>query len=364
MKHLYELCLNGGACTGRPVQLTYGSVRTIELYLKSGSALIRISTTAKIDGESALNGGNDLISDVLRKTLQFHLIRYGRNLRITKAELVCDQTVIASSSSARTAPMLYSLVEGKLRLPFSKAWTEKGVTHAIATTSRSAYDGRHNALQALLVAKSNRYEIERFIYYWMAVNGLYSYVAAQGEKPLSLKKGKKQAKWSERDMMRFLCLVNSWEYCSVPQNTPTEVRKKAERQIKWKVAAILKDLPDEEVESFCRECALEETDNTFVRQIQNVIQKTWPEFDPNPTPEAFLTIWFPYAMRCEWFHTDKALPVFCFAEDRSLKVIRIMNRILDSFLTRELPVWLSDAPEIVEKRNQRIQKVIDSGLSL
>ena len=60
-----------------------------------------------------------------------------------------------------------------------------------------------------------------------------------------------------------------------------------------------------------------------------------------------MVMWFPYQLCCSTFHSDKAVPTFCFAADDRLKVLRVVNQLLDLFLTEKLPRRLESegAPE-------------------
>lgn len=51
-------------------------------------------------------------------------------------------------------------------------------------------------------------------------------------------------------------------------------------------------------------------------------------------------MWVPYKLRCASSHGENSLPTFCYRQDDELQVIRVVNRLLDAFLTAELVKWL------------------------
>ena len=52
---------------------------------------------------------------------------------------------------------------------------EQKTVEGILSKTKTTYDSRIASLYALICSKSKHYEAERFIYLWMAFNGMYGY---------------------------------------------------------------------------------------------------------------------------------------------------------------------------------------------
>lgn len=348
MKHTYSLYLNNGAPVKSPVEGSFGNNRTVCLHIRRKGILITvISSGAEKKPEDILHGDDDLFVDAIKKALLVYLIRFGKSLNIRTATVLVDGVEQAAyRRGSGDPPLIYSLVEGSLRRPFTKDWQSKSVEHAIATRSKSAYDGRYNALHALLVAKSDRYEIERFTFYWMAMNALYNYTASKGEPLLPpTSKGKKQRIDGDKAGQAFFLRCLGYEACELPEGLPKAEKQKHINQMLWSTKAVLKRIPDDEIDDFCAVCLAGDETNHHVGQIRRAMCGKSGDFCYDFAVFPFMVVWIPYKLRCASFHGDKSLPTFCYAADGELHVIRVVNRLLDIFLTSELVKWIDEDPE-------------------
>ena len=344
MKHVYSLALNKAQPVAKPVAAVFGNNRAINLHLRATGILIEVRTSAAKPPESILYGEDKLFADATRKALLLYLIRYGKNMDIRCASVQVDGIEQASfTRKATDPPLVYSLIEGRLRLPFSEEWRTPCVEGVIAAKSKSAYDGRFVALHALLTAKSDRYEIERFTYYWMAMNALYNYTASLGE-PLMppTTKGKKQDIGNETKKQAFFLRCLRHQPCVLPEAIPKDVRSQHERHLLWSAKAVLKRIPENEIDGFCAACLTENYENPWVGQIRQAMRNETLGYDYPFSVYSFMLIWVPYKLRCASFHGESSLPTFCYQQDAELRVIRVVNRLLDRFLTAELVKWLTD----------------------
>ena len=348
MKHTYSLYLNDAAPVKKPVEGSFGNNHTVRLHIRhAGILIIATSGGAEKKPEDVLHGDDDLFADAIRKALLIYLMRYGKCLSIRTASVLVNGTEQATyRRGPGDPPLIYSLVEGNLRRAFTKSWQSKSVEQAIATRSKSAYDGRHIALNALLVAKSDRYEIERFTFYWMAMNALYNFTASMGEPLLPpTSKGKKQTIDGDKPGQAFLLRCLGYEPCDLPDGVPKEVKQKHINQMIWSTKAVLKRIPENEIDGFYAACLAGDETNLYVGQIRRAMRGKAGDFCYDFAIFPFMVVWFPYKLRCASFHGDKSLPTFCYAADGELHVIRVVNRLLDIFLTSELVKWINEDPE-------------------
>ena len=347
MKFIYSLYLNDAVPVRHAVHASYGNNQAICLHIRQTGILIFAETSAIKKPEAIINGDDSLFADAIKKALLIYLVRYGKCLNIRKAAVFVNGTKEASyCRCAGDPPLVYSLIEGRLRRPFSKEWHSIALEQAVATRSKSSYDGRYIALHALLVAKSDRYEIERFTFYWMAMNALYNYASGKGEPLLPpTKKNKKQKIDSDKAGQAFLLRCLGYEPCEFPDEMPKEEKQKHTNHLLWSAKAIIKRIPDDAIDDFCIACFAEDEMNLYVNQICRMLQNDRDDgcsyqFKVFP----FMFLWVPYKLRCASFHGDRSLPTFCYWNDAELQVIRVVNRLLDALLSVVLVKWLTEDP--------------------
>ncbi len=341
MKHTYCLVLNDGQIVMKPIAASYGNNHSILLHIKERGILIQVVTGAEKLPEIILNDEDGLFSDTIRKALLIYLIRYGKSLSVTKAVLSRDGSETNLYEKRPSAsPLIFSMVEGKLRIPFTEKWRDNECETLIASTSRTAYDGRFNALHSLTIAKSDRYESERLLYYWMAVNGLYNYVASQ-EKDNINQDAYRNLMRNDKQKQEKLLSCYGYNLFMVGGSSRNE-RNSNEKKARNTVVSVLKQISLAEIDAFCEACLNSDTDNPYVRQILGIVCKYGNGINGVAAEEMicpFMVIWLPYKLRCESFHAERCLPTICFRNDRNLNALRVINCLLDRFLTEELFRW-------------------------
>lgn len=337
LKKHYELILNSGRKTAKPVAASFGNNRSIYIHLTTGGAYIEAYSSGTKEADAVLAGEDPLFSDIIRKTLLLYVLRYERHLEIKQADFLINGKS-AGSYDSKTAgkPLIYCLHQGKLRLPFGNEWEKESVTGKIATTSRSGYGYLFSALHALLAAKSDHFESERFTFYWMAMNALYTWYYEQN-KPDSKNKGRP----GEEEKQSLLARRHGYETTRLDlSQIPKEKREKHKKRILDRIRAILKRIPETDIEDFCNACFNSNPENQYVRQILAGLKDDERGYDYSMPVFPLMLFWVPYQIRCASFHAEAALPTYCFEKDRDLQVIRVLNRLLDCFLTKELALWI------------------------
>jgi len=354
---VYQLIINQGRKVSKPIIAKFGNNIRIEIHIRSTGIVIQTASSAQKNPEDILNGNDSLFADALKKALQLYVIRYNRYLSITIAQVMIDDKLLSNYSLKDSgSPLVYSLSEGRLRENFTPTWNAEGITNVIARTSNSSYDGRFSALHALLAAKSNRYEIERFTYYWMAMNGLYNYIAAEGEKELK-KYGAKELLGKEYRKLGFLDRCYDYEPIR-PSGKDERDRGIHEKRIMWHVLPVIRSIPMDCIDDFCIACISSDETNEYVRQVLSAVKRMNEKYGYQEQYLIFplLVVWLPYQIRCGSFHGEKALPTFCYSNDNLLKALRVINRLLDRFLTAQLPLWLDSDERLIENRQGRLEK--------
>lgn len=353
-KHQYQLNLNKGKQIKKPVLASFGNNRSIELHITKDGILISVWTTANKRAHDILNGQDDLFADAVRKALLIYVIRYSCFLDVTSVCAVVDGIIRSSFSRTRQdEPLIYSLNNGKLTRLFGLEWRKAGIEAVIAKTSKSKYDGRFNALHALVAAKSNRYEAERLVHYWMAMNGLYNYAASLGN--AILPKTSKGSNCLTGDKTNYVFLGRCYGHEPCAPSPAVQLPGSHKYPIKWKADSVLKRIPPENINDFCFACIAEDRENEHVKKLLDNLRTE--EFDySSQSIFSIMVLLVPYMHRCETFHGEKSLPTFCYRDDGELKALHVINEILDSFLTAELAKWLNEEPESVNWKNKLIEK--------
>lgn len=355
-KHTYQLIINHSKSVPKPIMSSFGNNHRIEIHIRSTGIQIVAFSSAQKDPAGILYGEDALFSDALKKALLLYAVQYNHFLVISTASVLVDGESLAEYSMKEIGtPLVYSLSEGKLRSSFSSAWIIPGIKSAIASTCSSSYDGRFTALHALLAAKSDRYEIERFTYYWMAMNGLYNYIATEGEVLLK-KYGAKELLGKEYRKLGFLDRCYGFEPFRPSGKNDDEINIH-ERRILWHLLPVIRSIPAEDIDEFCFACISSDESNKYIQQVLSAVRRMNDKYGYQEQYPVFplLVVWLPYKIRCSSFHGERALPTFCYRDDNLLRSLRVINRILDIFLTEQLPLWLNSDESAVADRNNRLK---------
>ena len=331
MKNHYELSLNCGRKTAKPVIASFGRNKDIRIYLSAGGAYIETDSSGLKDASAVLAGEDPLFSDIIRKTLLLYVLRYERHLEIKRADfLINGKSAGSYDSNTAGKPLVYCLHEGKLRIPFGQSWRDETVVRRIATTSKSNYSYLLSSLHALLAAKSDHYETERFTYYWMSMNALYSWLYAR----------EKEKKGREFEEQTLFLEHYGYDYVSLESSLTKKERERREKKILDGIKAVLKRIPDERIDDFCSAVLRNDDGDFHVQQVLSGLKNDKEAYEYTFPIFSLMLIWVPYKVRCASFHAEAAIPTYCFEKDRDLQVIRVLNRILDSFLTEQLACWI------------------------
>lgn len=354
--HDYVFVINNGSIVKKPIVASYGNNKCIELHLTEKGIVIHTRSSAVKEADNILRGKDSLFADAIKKSLLLYAIIFGKNIYIKNAKIFINGNEISSYAyETERMPLIYSLNEGKLKEIFGKNWNDPSVVSQIATTCKSNYNSLFSALHALLAAKSNRFEIERFTYYWMAMNGLYSYVANQVIDRADLPdKNKQQLRRS--DAKKQQCFM---ECCGIRPNHISLRRgasDKTERMLVSKAKTLLSNIAEAEISDFCVDYYSKANENLHMNKLVQLFLDEPEVFASEINGVYLILIWIPYKIRCASFHGEAALPTYCFGDERDLRVLRVLNMVLDHFLTDELAVWMNRAPETQRNLNEKIEK--------
>lgn len=168
------MIINHGYEARKVYTYAFGQTRNIQMHLHSGSALIIFSQSSVHQPEVLRTCRDIFCSDAIKKAMLVHLMIYAKPLSIRTLQLsVNGQIADVYVAQEEPLPLVYSMINRELDHPLPARWKSDEIIHTVLNSAKSTYDGRHNALIALLIAKSKIYRSEKAMYLWMAMNGLY-----------------------------------------------------------------------------------------------------------------------------------------------------------------------------------------------
>lgn len=343
-KHCYEITIN--RLRKREHELVYDysttSGRGIKLQVSLNAIRIIANLSTQYDNRDIVASTNKIFSDAIKKALLLHIIIYSQNICISSLSIAIDnkkENVIAGGSST---PPVYSLIVDKLVRQIPQSWQTPVLYQKLLSCTKSNQDTRWAAVFAAICAKSKSFEIERFIYLWMAVNGMYNYLAARIEKLRSSNKNDgKEKRISETDKLRWLLQLYDLGEEPVTRDDAAKVASD--------VVGILKTV----------DLNIIKTRSDLSEKLQEEIEKVLLKKDQTKyklSAYGYLVISFPYFFRCNIVHANKPLPLFCYSDESELKNIKLINELLENFIDKNLPK-LFDENYIEKQFGEKIVKI-------
>ena len=160
------------------------------------------------------------------------------------------------------------------------------------------------------------------MYLWMSFNGLYGYyssIVGREHGGIKISKEYKQIRY-------FQSLF------SLGNETISDDKDKT--RIANEVMAIIKQTPTKITKNF-----LESEDGKVLSEnITKVLTKKDGTLY-NIAPYGYLLTQLPYYLRCNLFHGNKPIKLFCFENDLEILCLHVINELLESFLDDHLFMW-------------------------
>ena len=325
-KHHYEIVLNDGQNTCQPLTYNFRSTPNIELYISSQRARIVFEQGVIHDPEEFLTSKDTLRTDAVKKVMLLHLLKYGTPLDICSVNIVVDDVQrCVFNPKPGDVPLIYSMVEGALDHPLPDGWRDDNVLRMILSMPKSSYDGRMNALVALLIAKSKKYYCEKSMYLWISMNGFYCFLAESVKKAYQTKISDLGKEWQQLRYFR--------EVMHLPRSKK-RIKDDDEDIVCKKALSILCHLEMMPEELYSKLMSGRETE--YSEKLTELLN----EYDADFDPLAFLVTWLPYQIRCNYFHANQAMPLFLYADELLLKSLAYTNYFVERFIEENLSRWM------------------------
>lgn len=344
-KSLYRLYTTGTELSGTPLVYSYSSTKNIKMTVDENGFYIETERKRRQDAFNIDN--NRLLLDAIRKACIIQLIRYGRIAVETLVLAIDSEETVIYDAREKQEPLIYGLCGNVLQRKMSMDWGETQEKRILKTT-KSSTNRLDASLYALLVAKSKTYETERFIYLWMAFNGLYGYIA---EKAKKFCKEKSVEGWikNEYAQLKFASMLVGHPYLGI-------FSEEKKDSFRFKMELEITKIRPEEVKDFLLAIKNEEK-NEHITAIEDILSEFG--IKEKMSVYAAISMFFPYLVRCKYFHGERALPLLCFKNEHPLPVLRVLNVVIEDFLDGNLYKWF-DEGRLENEFHPRIEMMIEA----
>ena len=311
---------------------SYGKTENIQLLIDKKSICIKFSIGGQ---EKTANdfivGKNYLFADALRKALLVFSLVNNTSFIFHKILIKIDKKVELQENRKDYFPFFSLLNAKKLNIPDAMK-TDKVISRLLKYTKSCSFS-RISAVYAYIFSKSKENETEKFMYQWMAFNGIYNYMSScansnkiQGEKQklqLLLRVYNIGEKILNRDVAKNVYNLVSSEIKKLEvSNSYLEMKDSAEYA-------------------------------NFISSVGKILSENKLE---NTSVYGYLLADYAYRCRCFLFHSEKPLLLFSFKDE--LKELKFINSLLENFLDQELPKWCDD--DFVNQMSEKIRISADA----
>ncbi len=331
MKRKVHYYLHSGIISSceKPMIYIFSNTADIKICVSRKGFSLEVDRTVNKEATSLI--WDPLFRDAIKKAARIQLIKYGK-ISGEDVNVTIDDVDFCIYDRRQKAPeqLIYSLCGTQLQRPMVGDWTEESIRR-ILTVTKSRTNRLDAALDALLLAKSKLFETERFVYLWMAINGLYGYAA---EKAAGYMSGKNEQNWIRKEYAQIKFYSMLLDY-SLRQ--PKEDKEKVIQNLELVLAGI----SHVEIDVTIKAIKNNDVNNYYVREISAIFAKNGIS-EGKMHPYASLLLYMPYHIRCKYFHGECAVPLICFENEHPLPVLRVLNNLMEKYLDKSIPKWFDE----------------------
>ena len=325
-KHLHRIIINKEKKYTKKYIYNFGNTKDICIKLAKDYISIEVELTKIYGNDSVLSNNNHLFADAIKKALLLYLINYSENINIKYMNIYVDNESDSFLDNIDGCVLpISSLIVGKLYTPFINKFNNNEIKGILSQT-KSSSDSRLASLMALIISKSKSYEAERFIYLWMAFNGMYGYFSklideTQGERIGS----------DFKQIMAMQVLLGIG--CD-------RIKERTEKKrIPNEIISIIRHYDNI---SITRESLENGKDKDLANKILDKLFNINSKKKYNLSAYGYLLTQFSYYFRCKYIHASKPMSLFSYNEDVELKCLKIINNLLEKFIEDNLHKWFDD----------------------
>ncbi|MBR0353508.1 MAG: hypothetical protein IJH53_09940 [Oscillospiraceae bacterium] len=310
MKYLYNVTINTPPVRAEGFSYSYAQTNSIELLINKAGAKLTFNTGKDYSNSWDGSYAQRLVYDGIKRCALLYVMYYNTPilLKAVKITISSDNKVITSFDVTETVKF-YSLIGERLQSQVGANLKNKDVLKAIISEMKKDYGKRTAALYAYLLSKTKTYEAEKFVYLWMAFNGVYSYwgqrVGIQN---------------NDKDAIEVLLKKYGWGKEILNRITRPRTGQKASLIINhYEPITSGEDLNSEKMIDLRNEIV----NLPGIKEIEISLY-------------GYLLCDFCYYLRCTMIHASKPLPLFSFENDTEIKVLKVANNLLEEFLDNHL----------------------------
>lgn len=323
---------------------TFGGMSGISLMLSEGRASLLFDVNIRTGEElkeademARLKLRGHLIRDGILKASALHALGYGRLIDDNYWTRACIRRLDSQGSLAESNPcglgctsMCLPAASGGMSIEPERVRgylnSSKAGKCKFGSGGEITYERLFSSLWALVLAKSRENVAERFVNLWMALNGIYGFLASVIW-ILSAESSKSHSESSCIDCLAIWLDKGSSEQEKCLQLLPKDDNNKVLTRY---------------VYSSCEPHEMESFDNrvvdTWVSAMKDKDDKSPGSKRPHCTPLTYLMLGIGYGFRCSYVHANKPLPVLCF-DSGKIECLREVNKVIEDYLDEHIWLW-------------------------
>ena len=335
----YKITFNSLPKGNNKFNFNYGGTKNILIKVSKDKCQAVFFMSKKKTHEEILAKGNRLFMDLYKKIILVHILLFGTELKVSKVAVEING--VKKTFSKDNVPKMYSMIDKHVLIP-EKLKKKQVMQYLVEKTKTElSNDFLCCSLFSLIISKTKKYEIDRFISLWMSMNSYLNYFAKIYDDIAIEKNSKISAK--DRSCIRaFILYLNENQVYG---------RDEEYEEIYKRIPEKLISLSNEELTKFyykekacLQNLEVEQNDGLSLMLKEH-----------NISTFCFLLFAFPYHLRCKYIHGNKIPPIIASFDEYEVCCFRIANHFLEMFLSEEVALLFKG--EKFDK--SRILKIID-----
>lgn len=344
MKHEYIYVINDKPCKiPRKNIYTFNNNKVRICILKKG-----ISISYSADEEKNEN----IFDDAVKKAMLIYIIKYSAPLKIKQIFRTIDgkndnkntECFYYHSEIYKEERFVYSLAEDKFQHKMPEKWRNDKdfIENLLEVYEKSEYQCIISSLSALILSKTKKYESERFIWLWTAVNGMYNFFWNLVKKNTNTKSNQEVEQiWA---FAEFNGLKTDFTDGNKHENNKLKIYKDVIKVINenWHDCAG-NGVTRESLQSIHIDFARKIEEQLYTRcKIKNkkISKEINTKYDLDAYTYLFLDMAYYY--RCNIFHADKPVKLFSLEEEAEVKMLKVLNNIMENYVENNLADWFNN----------------------
>ena len=331
MKYSYSVTADTAGKKYDEYVYRFGNTSNVALSISSKGFSIRAELGRLYTVSELLASDSYLFSDAVKKALLIYLLKFSKSLDVKSVTIRVGDSEETIDFVADDAPLVFSMIKGELKRAVPKEFSNETIILRLLNTPKSKYDDLTAALFALLCSKKMVFETERFVYLWMALNGMYNYYCNTIDMIKRLKSSEvDDSKKHRKEEQKILCLQRLLKVGN--ERIKNDSEKTAVANI---VEFILQEYsPDDINRDFIEKSELN-------KRIRGALKKK-DGGQYNLTAYGYILTQLSYYYRCKIIHGNRPIILFAYPDDKELHALRIVNKLLEDFIDETLPNWLDE----------------------